>query len=577
MLKKFISYYKPYKKLFVTDMLCALGLALADISIPLFITHMLNTVYETNNISFIISETIKVCLALLVLYIFRMFCTYYVNSYGHIMGSKMESDMRYDLFKKLSNLPFSYYDRSNTGQMISRLINDLFAVTELAHHGPEDLFISFLKLTGAFIILWQTNNILTITLMVMVVFIFIFSKNFNRRMKGDLYESRIKVGNINQSSQDSLAGIRVVQSFANEGVERKKFRKGNMDFLNAKRKFYTTMGIYTGVNGFMQGIMYILVFSVGGYGIVTGYMEPPEIILFLLYIGMFLEPVNKLINFVELYQNGATGFERMLEVLEEKSDITDSENPVPMNPNFEKISFKDVTFKYEQGEGNVLEKINFDIHRGKTIALVGPSGGGKTTFCSLLPRFYDVSNGSILFDNVDIKEIELKSLRQNIGVVQQDVYIFGSTIKENIQYGKMDATMEEIVEAAKKANIHDFIMSLEDGYDSYLGERGVRFSGGQKQRISIARVFLKNPPILILDEATAALDNESERFIQQSLEELSKNRTTIVIAHRLSTIRNADTILVLTDAGIVEKGTHEELINIDGKYSKLYNMQFEGL
>ncbi len=577
MFKKFISYYKPYKMLFFTDMLCALGLALADISIPLFITHMLNVVYKTNDVSFIISESIKVCVVLIGLYIFRMGCTYYVNSQGHVMGSKMESDMRHDLFKKLSELPFSFYDKGNTGQMISRLVNDLFAVTELAHHGPEDLFISFLKLTGAFIILWNVNGTLTLTLMVMVVFIFIFSKKINRRMKGNFHESRVKVGNINQGSQDSLAGIRVVQSFANEEIERCKFKKGNMEFLSAKRKFYVTMGIYTSFNGFMQGIMYILVFSVGGYGIVKGIMQPEEIILFLFYIGMFLEPVNKLINFVELYQNGLTGFERMIEILEVENNIVDCENPKPMNPNFKQISFKDVTFKYEEGEGTVLDKINFNIYRGKTTALVGPSGGGKTTFCSLLPRFYDVTDGNIMFDDVDIKEIELKSLRQNIGVVQQDVYIFGSTVKENIQYGKMDATMEEIIDAAKKANIHDYIMTLEDGYDSYLGERGVRFSGGQKQRISIARVFLKNPPILILDEATAALDNESERFIQQSLEELSKNRTTIVIAHRLSTIKNADTILVLTEEGIVEKGTHDELINKNGKYANLYNMQFENM
>lgn len=575
MYKKFLAYYKPYKKIFFIDMLCALGQSLADILFPLIIGYMVNTVLVSTDKVFLAHQAKIVVFALLGLYLLRMVCTYYVNYIGHVMGMQMETDMRKDLFSKLSELSFSFYDNNNTGQMISRLTSDLFDVTELAHHGPEDLFISAIKITGALIILSQINATLTFAIFIMVIIIVIFSRHYNVKMKEGLRNSRVKVGYINESALDSLSGIRVVKSFANETHEKNKFQKGNKDFLDAKRGFYKAMGTYSAVNGFLQGLMYVLVFSLGSFFIYTGKMQAQEIIIFVLYIGMFLDPVKTLISFTELYQKGFTGFRRMQEILEEENDVEDPENPVEVEKLNGEIEFKNVSFKYKNTDEYILKDVNINIEKNKTVAVVGPSGGGKTTFCSLIPRFYDVTEGEVLIDGINVKDMKMKDLRRNIGVVQQDVYIFGTSIKDNISYGMKDATMEEIIEAAKRANIHDYIMSLPDGYDTFLGERGVRFSGGQKQRISIARVFLKNPPILILDEATAALDNESERFIQNSLNELSKNRTTIVIAHRLSTIRNADEIFVLTEDGFTERGNHEELIEKDGRYKVLYNMQFE--
>ncbi|MFV0503709.1 MAG: ABC transporter ATP-binding protein [Lachnospirales bacterium] len=573
MYKKFISYYSPYKKVFTADLFCAAILSLIDISIPLFISYMINTVYVNTDISYIISKSLQICGILLILYIVRMLCNYFVAYYGHVMGSRMETDMRKDLFDKLSRLSFSFYDKNNTGQMISRLINDLFDITELAHHGPENIFISTLKLIGAFILLMSINSLLTFSLIIVVIFMFFFSKKCNEMMKNNLKESKVRVGNINESAQDSLAGIRVVQSFANEKEEKKKFNVGNMAFLEAKRKFYRTMGIYTGVNSFFQGLMYIVVFSVGTFSILNGTMNPGDIVAFILYINMFLEPIKMLINFTEMYQKGYTGFKRMHDILELEDEVKERKNPVEICNFNGNINFNNVSFSYEENK-DILKDLTISIKSGSTVALVGPSGGGKTTFCSLIPRFYDATNGSVTINGVNVRELKLRDLRKNVGVVQQDVYIFGTSIKENIAYGKLDATIDEIVDAAKKANIHDYIMSLDDGYDTKIGERGVRFSGGQKQRLSIARVFLKNPPILILDEATAALDNESEKYIQESLEELSKNRTTIVIAHRLSTIRNANEIYVLTEDGLIESGTHDELIKKNGKYANLYNMQF---
>ncbi len=575
MFRKFISYYKPYKKIFLLDMICATIASLVDISLPLIISYMVNTVLKSTDKSVLLNSAFRVVLLLLVLYFIRMLCSYYITYMGHTMGMKMETDMRNDLFGKLSELPFSFYDNNNTGQMISRLTSDLFDVTELAHHGPEDIFISILKITGALIILSNVNLILTISLFVMVIIIIIFSRHYNVKMKDGQRQSRIKVGKINETVLDSLSGIRVVKSFANEKFEKKKFKKGNVEFLEAKSGFYKAMGTYTSVNGFFQGLMYVLVFLVGSLCVYYGKMDSQDIILFILYIGMFLDPMKTLVSFTEMYQKGFTGFKRMIEILEEDNEIYDPESPMKFEKLEGDVVFNDVSFKYKNTEEYVLKNISMNIPKGKKIAIVGASGGGKSTFCSLIPRFYDTTSGDVTIDNINVKDMLLKDLRLNIGVVQQDVYIFNTSIKENIAYGVENATMTEIIEAAKNANIHDFIMTLPDGYDTYLGERGVRFSGGQKQRISIARVFLKNPPILILDEATAALDNESERYIQKSLDELSKNRTTIIIAHRLSTIRNADEIVVLTDKGIVEQGNHEELMEKNGQYKKLYDLQFE--
>lgn len=575
MFKKFISYYKPYKKIFILDMICAFGEAIADLSFPLLTAYMVNVVFTSNDKAFLASEAKRVVIVLFALLVFRMICTYYVNYIGHVMGMRMETDMRRDLFTKMSNLSFSFYDNNNTGQMISRLTSDLFDVTELAHHGPENIFISIVKIVGALIILARVNVTLTLSIFVMVIIIGIFSKHYNVKMKNDLKQSREKVGNINESALDSLSGIRVVKSFANEKNENKKFQKGNTEFLNAKGAFYKTMGIYTSVNGFLQDNIYILVFVLGTIFIYNGNMDSSNMILFVLYIGMFLQPMKTIINFTEMYQKGFTGFRRMQEIMDEEIETVEKENPVRFDTLKGDIEFKNVSFKYKDTDEYVLENINVKIPKNKSIAIVGSSGGGKSTFCSLIPRFYDVTEGSVLIDGINVADMSIKDLRRNIGVVQQDVYIFGTSIKDNIAYGVPNATDEEIIEAAKRANIHDFIMTLEYGYDTFLGERGVRFSGGQKQRISIARVFLKNPPILILDEATAALDNESERYIQKSLEELSKDRTTIVIAHRLSTIRNSDEIYVLTEDGIVESGSHDELIIKDGKYKTLYDLQFE--
>ncbi len=575
MFKKFIAYYKPYKKIFALDLFCAIIGSLVDIAVPLIVSYMVNSVLSTNDTSLLMTKTLQIVLILLILYTIRMFCTNFITYIGHTMGMQMETDMRADLFNKLSELPFSFYDNNSTGQMISRITSDLFDVTELAHHGPEDIIISIIKIFGALLILSRVNLILTLCLFLMVVFIVIFSKKYNVKMKDGQRKSRVKVGKINESVLDSLSGIRVVKSFANENHEKEKFGQGNEEFLDAKRGFYKTMGVYTSVNGFFQGLMYIIVFLVGAICVYYGTMESQDIILFILYINMFLVPMRTLINFTEMYQKGFTGFSRMQEILEEDNEIINPANPVEIKRLKGNIAFNNVSFKYKTSTDFVLKDISLNINQGEKVAIVGASGGGKSTFCSLIPRFYDTSEGSVTIDNINVKDLDLNALRQSIGVVQQDVYIFNTSIKENIAYGTPTATMEEIIAAAKNANIHDYIMTLPDGYDTYIGERGVRFSGGQKQRISIARIFLKNPPILILDEATAALDNESERFIQKSLDDLSKNRTTIIIAHRLSTVRNADEIIVLTDEGIVERGTHEALMNVDGQYKKLYELQFE--
>ncbi|WPC40603.1 ABC transporter ATP-binding protein [Clostridium sp. JS66] len=573
-LKKFIDYYKPYKGMFFMDMFCALVLSAIDLAFPLIVRYLLNDVYTLVDKAKLLHYVMLIGLGLLLTYVIRYFCQYYITSWGHIMGAKMEANMRSDIFNHLQKLSFSYYDNTNTGKLMSRIITDLFDISELAHHGPEDIFISMLKILGSFIVLLSINAKITMILFFITLVMIYFSYFYNKRMKYIFKKNREKIASVNAQIQDSLSGIRVVKSFSNEGVEKSKFQRGNMEFLQTKEASYFIMGKFFSGNGFFQGILYLTVILLGGIFISNGGLNVSDLVVYILYINVFLNPIDKLVNFTEQFQRGITGFERFLEVMNTEPDIQDEPKAIEVKNPKGQIEFKNVSFGYNE-DNNILNNINVNIKAGKNIALVGPSGGGKTTFCSLIPRFYEATQGSINIDGINIKNIKLKSLRKIIGIVQQDVYMFAGSINENIAYGKPDASFEEIVEAAKRANAHDFIMNLEDGYDTYVGERGVKLSGGQKQRISIARAFLKNPPILILDEATSALDNESEYFIQRSLDELSKNRTTIVIAHRLSTIKNADEILVLTEDGIEESGTHEQLLNKDGMYASLYNMQFE--
>lgn len=573
-LKRFIDYYKPYKSMFFMDMFCALNLSMIDLIFPLIVRYLLNDIYVNKSSSEIIHFIVLIGIGLLIMYIIRYFCQYYISSWGHIMGARMEADMREDIFLHLQKQSFSYYDNTNTGQLMSRIVNDLFDISELAHHGPEDVFISLLKIFGSFIILMEINVKITSVLFFITLFMIYFSYFYNKKMKYIFKKNRVKIASVNSQIQDSLAGIRVVKSFSNEDLEVEKFKNGNNEYLQTKEKGYFIMGKFFSGNGFFQGMLYLSVILVGGILIGTGEAQASDLVVYILYINIFLNPIEKLVNFTEQFQKGITGFERFLEILGTKPEIEDKPDAIDLkNPKGE-IEFKDVTFSYDS-KSTVLEGINIKIEKGKTVALVGSSGSGKTTLCNLIPRFYEVDSGVIKIDGKNIRNIKLKSLRDSIGVVQQDVYMFAGTIKENIAYGKPNATDEEIYMAAKMANAHEFIMNLEKGYDTFVGERGAKLSGGQKQRISIARVFLKNPPILILDEATSALDNVSEKYIQQSLDELSKNRTTLVIAHRLSTIKNADEILVLTESGIQEKGTHEELIEKKGIYECLYNMQFK--
>ncbi len=573
--KKFIRYYGPYKKVFFFDLFCAAFISIVDLAFPQILRTMTNTLFQ-RDASVILRTLPWIAAILLICYILQALCKYYVSCQGHIMGARMERDMRKELFEHYENLSFSYYDKNNTGQMMSRLVSDLFDISEFAHHGPENLFISVVKIVGSFIFLFMIQWKLALILAAVVIFMIIFSAYQNQRMQATFLDNRRKIGDINATLQDSLEGIRIVQSFANEDIERRKFHKGNENFLLSKKDNYRAMGTFQGGNTFFQGLMYLITLTAGGVFIAFGEMSPADLAMYALYIGIFISPIQVLVELTEMIQKGLSGFRRFLDIIETEPEIVDEENAVPIQNPQGDISYNDVSFSYEDNE-IVLNHINFKIESGKSVALVGPSGGGKTTICSLLPRFYDITGGTITIGGQNIREMTLESLRNSIGIVQQDVYLFGGTVKENIAYGKPDASMDEIIQAAKKANIHDFIMGLPDGYDTFVGERGTRLSGGQKQRISIARVFLKNPPILILDEATSALDNESERHIQKSLEALSKNRTTITIAHRLSTIKNADEILVVYDHTIRERGSHRDLMEKDGIYARYYKMQFEGL
>ncbi|PJI06747.1 MULTISPECIES: ABC transporter ATP-binding protein [Clostridium] len=575
MLKKFVKYYKPYKFLFFTDMFCALIVSLVDLSFPIILSYLSKNFFVKDK-AIVLNGIIYIGIGLAIMYLIKYFCQYFIASWGHVMGARMETDMRQDLFYHLQMLPFSYYDENNTGEMMSKLISDLFDISELAHHGPENVFISLLKILGSFAVLFVINVKMTLILFGVTLIMVIFSINKNVKMQKIFFDNRKKIASVNSSVQDSLEGIRVVKSFANEEVEQRKFDKSNNNYLKSKVKGYKAMGEFIAGNALFQGVLYLSIIVSGAIFIKIGSLKISDLAVYALYINIFINPIDVLINFMEQFQKGYAGFKRFIEVIETKPNIVDRENAEELKNVKGNIEFDNVCFSYD-GHKEIIHNLNINIKAGKNIALVGPSGGGKTTICSLLPRFYDVTSGSIKVDGKDIRDVTLNSLRNSIGVVQQDVYIFSGTIKDNIAYGRPDAADEEIIAAAKGANIHDYIMQLEDGYDTFVGERGVKLSGGQKQRISIARVFLKNPPILILDEATSALDNESEKYIQKSLEKLSKGRTSIVIAHRLSTIRNADEIIVIKDRNIQEKGNHDELLKKGGIYAYYYNLQFEGL
>lgn len=572
MIKQFIKYYKPHMSLFTLDFTCAFFMSIMDLIFPAFARRMIDSILPEKNIKVIVWAGV----GLLALYIVRSILQYIVDYWGHMLGVRMEYDMRKELFNHIHKLSFSYFDNNKTGQIMSRLVNDLNEISELAHHGPEDLFITIITLIGSFIIMFSLNVKLALAILIVMPIMIWFTISRNKEMRKSFRDLRVKLGDINAQAENSISGVRVVKAFANEEYEHEKFEFGNRNFRQSKEDSYKVMGVFFAGITFFSNIINLIVLIYGGILIYSGDLTIGELIGFLLYVSMFLQPIKRMTALIENYQKGMAGFSRFIEVLNEQPQVKDKKGAKDIKNIKGNIKFEDVTFSYND-KNNILENINFEVKKGETVAFVGPSGAGKTTLCSLIPRFYEVDSGKIKIDDIDIKDITQKSLRDNIGIVQQDVFLFSGTIKDNIIYGKIGATNEQIIKAAKEANIHDFIMSLEDGYDTYIGERGVKLSGGQKQRISIARIFLKNPPILILDEATSALDNETERLIQQSLFKLSENRTTLVIAHRLTTIKNANRIMVLTDNGIEEQGSHEELINTEGIYERLYKSQFEGL
>ncbi len=571
MLKKFISYYKPYWKLFALDMSCAFLIAAIDLAFPLIARQFINDIIPNGKLRIFYIFII----ALLILAVVRAVLNYIIDYWGHIVGTRMERDMRRDLFGHLQTLSFNYFDNIKTGHLMSRIVNDLREISELAHHGPEDLFLSLIMLVGSFIILTTIEWRLTLIIYSFLPLLIWYATLKRKKMTNAFRSVRKRIANVNAQLENSISGIRVAKSFTNEEYEIEKFNEGNREFNSSREFAYKVMAEFFAGIFFLSNILNIITLSVGGFFVYRGYINTGDLVAYLLYINFFLQPIRKLTNFTQQFQDGMTGFERFVEIMKVKPSIVDKEDAVTLKEVKGKIEFKNVAFKYSE-EKFVLSNINLIIMPGETMALVGPSGGGKTTLCQLIPRFYEVNKGEILIDGINIKDIKIKSLRENIGLVQQDIFLFTGTIKENILYGKPNAEDTEVIKAAKNANIHDFIMSLPEGYDSYIGEKGIKLSGGQKQRISLARAFLKNPAILILDEATSALDSEAEIIIQQALEKLTVGRTVWVIAHRLSTIKNANEIVVLTDQGIKEKGNHDKLIAKDGLYTKLYNAQFRG-
>ena len=570
-LKKMILYYKPYKGVFFADMFFAIMASAIALVIPLVVRYVTSTVIFMNKKE-AVQSLFFIGISVTVLILMQCYCNYYISNYGHVMGAKIEYDMRAEIFAHFQKMPFSFYDDQKVGQLMSRITSDLFDITELLHHGPENLIISFIKIIGALVILLSINIKLAIAAFVLIPVMIVYAYFFNKKMKQTFRMNRVKIAEINEQIEDNLSGIRVVKSFANEMIENEKFKQGNDGFLRAKKDNYRYMGGYhSGLTAFTTMINLIVIIS-GGVMITNNMVSITDLLTFLLYINIFTDPVRTLIDFTEQFQNGYSGYERFRQILMLEPEIKDKDNAKEIGKVKGNIIFDNVSFRYNDNAHRVLKHIDLSIDAGSYIALVGSSGAGKSTLCNLIPRFYEVTSGRILIDGQDIREVKLKSLRDNIGMVQQDVYLFAGTIYENIKYGRPDATEEEVIEAAKEANAYDFIMSLPNGFNTDIGQRGIKLSGGQKQRLSIARVFLKNPPILIFDEATSALDNESEKIVQESMEKLAKNRTTLVIAHRLSTIRNAEKILVLTDKGIEEEGTHAELMIKHGIYYDLYKM-----
>ena len=568
--KRLISYYRPYRGLFFSDMVFAILGAAVTLAIPLIVRYITTTVVLLPG-----EEALQIILrlgaAMVAMVALECFCNFYIAYYGHIMGAKIEHDMRNEIFEHYQKLSFTFFDNQKVGQLLSRITSDLFDISELLHHGPEDVTISLIKFIGSFLILVNINGTLTVITFAFIPVIAVYAFLLNRRMKHAFKTNRARIADINGQIEDSLSGVRAVKSFGNEAIEIEKFHEGNERFVESKRKSYWYMGLYNSGLGALTTLVTIVVLVAGASLMTGGRMKVADLVTFLLYINNFTDPIKKLINFTEQFQNGYSGYERFLEIMDVEPDITDAKDARHITSVKGDICFDNVSFKYEEKQDTVLSHINLDVKAGEYVAIVGSSGGGKTTLCSLIPRFYDVDGGAVKLDGTDIRKIYLKDLRRQIGIVQQDVYLFAENIMENIRYGRPDATDEEVIEAAKLANADGFISQLPDGYQTDIGQRGVKLSGGQKQRLSIARVFLKNPAILIFDEATSALDNESEKIVQESMEKLAKGRTTFVIAHRLSTIRNAGRILVLTANGIEEEGTHEELLAKNGVYAKLYH------